>query len=338
VLLACWVGVVTDHGRAPRPLSTSAVLASSTSTSTEAIHVHTSLVGVDTSRELMLLEFRVRHQGRPVSHCSSPAGHLLHLAVGTGTPATAAPAALLPLCSAQPGSSSVSVASDSAEVEVYHVAVPLRHTADSLPQPFDALLADVKLELRPCGATTPPAAAATTQQQRRRQHSRLRAHEGSSGAQTAAAVEACSSSASSLPAVHWTGVWTSLDMALAVSREQQPGQQQHSPAASLVAAALAAGDDDDGERSDALLASLGLGPGPSPAAVVRLHLTRSPWLRVVHLTSALLQAAALMWCVLLVAGRLLAAYVLHRLLCSGTRAHGGGGGGTVVAAGGPSLW
>ncbi|WIA23211.1 hypothetical protein OEZ86_010099 [Tetradesmus obliquus] len=93
--------------------------------------------------------------------------------------------------------------------------------------------------------------------------------------------------------------------------------------ARLLAAAAGSGPDRDGGWGSSLAEQLGLGAAaasPQAEAVYGMRLTRCSWLRITHLTAALLQVVAVGWACLLLAGQCLSAFLLQRFLCS--RLHG----------------
>jgi hypothetical protein len=266
------------------------------------VAVHSRLVGVDLSAEQLVLEVVVTHSGQ-LAHCATAAGALLHLAVGTGTPTSAAPAALLPLCQALAGVSA-EAASLGSERAAYRVRLPLRAAPGSRPHPFEALAADVRLSLLPCG--------------RPAQHTRVRgAQAGQPQLAGSCSRQALAHISASVPSVHWTASWAAPGVALSVVR-QHGSSSSGGAAARLVAAALAAGHSSE----DAMALQHGLAhAAPAPQAVLRLHVRQRQWLRVMHLACGLLHGLALLWGASVVLGHAADAFVLHRFLCS-ARAHG----------------
>ncbi|KAF6257366.1 hypothetical protein COO60DRAFT_1626817 [Scenedesmus sp. NREL 46B-D3] len=155
----------------------------------------------------------------------------------------------------------------------------------SAPHPFDEHSVDVRLRLQP---------------------SRSRLAGTGRPASSIAQVE-----------VDWHAVWAVQGLQAAVVRKL-PGLQ-----ARLLMAAAGSGPDGDGGWGSSVADQPGRAAAGAPhqaEAVYSMRLTRSSWLRIMHLTAALVQVVAVGWACLLLAGQCLSAYLLQRFLCS--RLHG----------------
>jgi hypothetical protein len=163
----------------------------------------------------------------------------------------------------------------------------------SAPHPFDEHTIDVRLRLQPSHSR--PAAAGSL-------------------VSSSSNPESLASSSTARLEVDWHAVWAVQGLQAAVARKL-PGLQ-----ARLLAAAAGSGPDRDGGWGSSLLEQLGPAAAAQAEAVYSMQLTRSSWLRIMHLTAALVQVLAVGWACMLLAGQCLAAYLLQRFLCS--RLHG----------------
>jgi hypothetical protein len=151
VLLVCWLCTATDYGVSPQLQYTTAHLASPSSTSYSSIEVHSTVLDVDLTGEVLLLQVQVQQRGTAIAAvCSGPDAADYQLAIGTGTPAGARAAAVMPLCPLWDTTPSSSSSSSSGDASVYTVALPIRQT-NMLASPWEELAADVKLQLRCAG-------------------------------------------------------------------------------------------------------------------------------------------------------------------------------------------
>jgi hypothetical protein len=238
----------------------------------------------------MEMEVLVQHPaGSSSSYCSGSHAPRHELALGSTSHGAAQ--LVLPLCSGA-----------AAAGTPVRAMLPL--VRQSAPHPFDLHTIDVRLRLQPSHSR--PAAAGSPSS-------------SSSGSSNSSSV---AGSRTARFEVDWHAVWAVQGLQAAVARKL-PGLQ-----ARLLAAAGGSGPDWDGGWGSSLLEQLrpaaaaagAAGFSAQAEAVYSMQLTRSSWLRIMHLTAALVQVVAVGWAVMLLAGQCLAAYLLQRFLCS--RLHG----------------
>jgi hypothetical protein len=236
----------------------------------------------------MEMEVLVQHPAGSSSYCSG--SHAPRHDLALGSTAHGAAQLVLPLCSGA-----------AAAGTPVRAVVPL--VRQSTPHPFDEHTIDVRLRLQP--SHTRPAAAGSP-----------------SSSSSNSNIEIIASSSTARLEVDWHAVWAVQGLQAAVARKLSGLQ------ARLLAAAGGSGPDWDGGWGSSLLDQLrpaaaaagAAGSSAQAEAVYSMQLTRSSWLRIMHLTAALVQVVAVGWAVMLLAGQCLAAYLLQRFLCS--RLHG----------------
>jgi hypothetical protein len=290
ILLLCMQFTVTDQGVTPQPLASTAHFSvanfgsgsSSSASSSYKLSVYSTVTQVDLKRGLMEMELLVQHPaGSSNSYCSG--SHALRHELALGSTSHGAAQLVLPLCSGATAAGTP-------------VSAVLPLVRQSAPHPFDEHTIDVRLRLQP-SHSRPPAA-------------------GSLASSSSYPIVPTTSSSTPRLEVDWHAVWAVQGLQAAVARKL-PGLQ-----ARLLAAAAGSGPDRDGGWGSGLLDQLvPAAAGAAQAeAVYSMQLTRSSWLRIVHLAAALVQVVAVGWACLLLAGQCLAAYLLQRFLCS--RLHG----------------
>lgn len=283
MLLVCSVCTSMDYGAAPQLNTSSAHLSSPSSTSYNSIAVHSTVLNIDLAAEVMLLEIKVQQQGPDVqAACKAANSAQFELAVGTAEPVGAAPAAVLPLCSAPPLPDASSTrphaaagqdAADSLDFSrgshaVYTVPIPIRQL-NLLDSPWEELAADVKVSLRCAGA-------------------------------------ACRTR--NAPGVTWTAQWASELMQLSHERHMTVPELMLLDSADMYPI---------DEYSVSHMEAVGL-HRPSPEAAFRIQMTRYAGVRILQLVVAVVQLCFILYCLMMGAGQVLWAYVMHRFLCMRT--------------------
>lgn len=119
-------------------------------------------------------------------------------------------------------------------------------------------------------------------------------------------------SARSTPGITWAARWTSDKMRMSLER--------HLPLHELLLMDTADMYTDMDEHSISYMEAVGLHTA-SPVAAFRVHMTRHQGIRVLQLLVAVSQLCFIIYCLLIGAGQVLWAFVVHRFLCM--RRHGG---------------